>query len=568
MLLCYGSFLFFFFYFPLCYLCCRNQEMDKKECANVLVNRVRKVEPSMAVDIVDHFVSTNELPRVRLYSSGSDEQIHSLIAETKKRMNVMSKAHSPGREFPALSRTSDGIQSPTPGGDHIVSSKIEAHSTPPAGQIVSSQIEENLRSSSVPGDGMPGCSNVTGCPASRSEQLANIPCRFYMSTGVCKKGWSCRFSHGFGPLGMLEMAIRELLMNRPLTRVADLPVYLACYKQPLQGWWNQSTGSIISLLARLHTVTLIVDRMGQNFIVLLEHAPSYLGPAVNLNVMDTGSGFNKIYITFTAEGRARCTESLVSNYFSQYGPVLKVRMPTPRLCGFVTFQYPQTVELLLFEWNPQVPHFICGATVLVKPYKHSGETKPGNINIAERNGLQRGCDVGIVTGNSSVMIAPQMVPPLAQNPGSQAEREVNTPEGGDVTRPAHMSDGSDGHLARQDMNTNVTEKNELHSWCDVGIATENSNVTIAPQMAPPIAQNPGSNSEIEVKTPEGGDVTRPAHMSDGPDGQSTRRDMDDDIYHVSYSSLPGIDCFYEQPEPSAEQAQVLEQQFPADAIDE
>jgi hypothetical protein len=51
-----------------------------------------------------------------------------------------------------------------------------------------------------------------------------------------------------------------------------------------------------------------------------------------------------------------------------YGPVQDVRIPfqQKRMFGFVTFMYPETVKAILSKGNP---HYICGARVLVKPYK-------------------------------------------------------------------------------------------------------------------------------------------------------------------------------------------------------
>ena len=55
-----------------------------------------------------------------------------------------------------------------------------------------------------------------------------------------------------------------------------------------------------------------------------------------------------------------------------YGPVQDVRIPhqQKRMFGFVTFIYPDTVRTILTEGNP---HYICGARVLVKPYKEKGK---------------------------------------------------------------------------------------------------------------------------------------------------------------------------------------------------
>ena len=59
---------------------------------------------------------------------------------------------------------------------------------------------------------------------------------------------------------------------------------------------------------------------------------------------------------------------LVLLIFRSFGPVQDVRIPCQqkRMFGFVTFMYPETVKLILTKGNP---HFVCGARVLVKPYR-------------------------------------------------------------------------------------------------------------------------------------------------------------------------------------------------------
>lgn len=57
---------------------------------------------------------------------------------------------------------------------------------------------------------------------------------------------------------------------------------------------------------------------------------------------------------------------------SQYGPVHDVRIPRQekRMFGFVSFLYPETVKIILAKGHP---HYICGARVLVKPYKEKSK---------------------------------------------------------------------------------------------------------------------------------------------------------------------------------------------------
>lgn len=58
----------------------------------------------------------------------------------------------------------------------------------------------------------------------------------------------------------------------------------------------------------------------------------------------------------------------IFSFFRQYGPVSDVRIPCQdkRMFGFVSFDHPETVKLILSKRNP---HYISGARVLVKQYK-------------------------------------------------------------------------------------------------------------------------------------------------------------------------------------------------------
>lgn len=117
-----------------------------------------------------------------------------------------------------------------------------------------------------------------------------------------------------------------------------------------------------------------------------------------MNGLNPGS--RQIYLTFPADSTFK--EEDVSNYFrciffnllsldefrlvspllclsllfevncSNFGPVQDVRIPyqQKRMFGFVTFDFPDTVKLILAKGNP---HFVCDARVLVKPYKEKGK---------------------------------------------------------------------------------------------------------------------------------------------------------------------------------------------------
>ncbi|MFS7993934.1 putative RNA recognition motif domain, nucleotide-binding alpha-beta plait domain superfamily [Helianthus anomalus] len=58
----------------------------------------------------------------------------------------------------------------------------------------------------------------------------------------------------------------------------------------------------------------------------------------------------------------------MATFCSNFGPVHHVRIPCQqkRMFGFVTFQNSETMQMVLSKGNP---HYVCGACVLVKPYR-------------------------------------------------------------------------------------------------------------------------------------------------------------------------------------------------------
>ncbi|KAH9535621.1 hypothetical protein CY35_17G063100 [Sphagnum magellanicum] len=201
--------------------------------------------------------------------------------------------------------------------------------------------------------------------------LAWKPC-LYFARGYCKHGSNCRFLHGGvamqressgsspassnghirgvgelrimqddhdgltpGSLERLEMELQELLRGRraPVS-IASLPqLYYERFSKNLQaeGYLTESQRhgkagySLTKLLARLKNTVTLIDRA--------------------------------------------------------YGPVQDVRIPyqQKRMFGFVTFVYSETVITILTEGNP---HYICGARVLVKPYREKG--KHGDRKYTDR----------------------------------------------------------------------------------------------------------------------------------------------------------------------------------------
>ncbi|XP_073143389.1 zinc finger CCCH domain-containing protein 18-like [Henckelia pumila] len=232
----------------------------------------------------------------------------------------------------------------------------------------------------------------------------------YFSRGFCKHGSNCRFLHGesfpdvytndfgttsfevgfedqaFSPgsLEKLEQDIAELLKSRggiPVS-IASLPmIYYERYGKTLQaeGYLTESQRhgkagySLTKLLERLRSSIKLISRPhGQHAVVLVEDAPRYMAD-IQFDRNDPGpvvSGSRQIYLTFPAE--STFTEEDVSNHFSSFGQVQDVRIPCQqkRMFGFVTFASADTVRLILSKGNP---HYVCGARVLVKPYREKSK---------------------------------------------------------------------------------------------------------------------------------------------------------------------------------------------------
>ncbi|XVF33895.1 hypothetical protein REPUB_Repub18cG0010900 [Reevesia pubescens] len=244
----------------------------------------------------------------------------------------------------------------------------------------------------------------TGC---RHQNLLEFPIKtcHYFNKGYCKHGRNCRYFHGqfldnfplmFGhnstdavnedhvmSLEKLELELVELLKTKrgdPVS-IASLPLlYYEKYGKVLQadGYLTESQRhgkagySLTKLLAKLKNVIRVIDRPhGQHSVILAEDAPKYMDNRNHRN--DPGpivSGSRQIYLTFPAE--STFSEDDVSNYFSNYGQVEDVRIPCQqkRMFGFVTFVSADTVKMILAKENP---HYVCGARVLVKPYREKSK---------------------------------------------------------------------------------------------------------------------------------------------------------------------------------------------------
>ncbi|KAI3457735.1 hypothetical protein Pfo_014398 [Paulownia fortunei] len=225
--------------------------------------------------------------------------------------------------------------------------------------------------------------------------------------GYCKYGGSCRYLHvlqmengyfmvlnppktdevvnndhviSHGSLKQLEMELIELLKTRrgiPVS-ISSLPLlYYDKYGRILQvdGYLTEAhrqgkvSCGLTQLLAQMTNCIRLIDRPhGRQSIILAEDILKYMRSIEERKEHESGvvASSCQIYLTFPPQ--SMFSEQDVYNYFNNFGPVQEVRIPSQdkRMFGFVTFVYPETSALVLTKTNP---HFICGAQVLVKPYR-------------------------------------------------------------------------------------------------------------------------------------------------------------------------------------------------------
>ncbi|KAK6947037.1 RNA recognition motif domain [Dillenia turbinata] len=410
--------------------------MDLSDSTRIVFDRIQKLEPENVAKIVGYLLlqEHGEREMIRL-AFGPDRLIHSSIYKAKIELGLISQPpisapvspsilQSPGplADYTPLNPFSQASSRrvPTSHWDHEpVSEQPPIHNSDFAPLVydaiydeykLQQCLEEQLEASNqgVSMDYYAALGNLTSRNHRRSLEFPVKVCH-YFSKGFCKHGSSCRYSHGqsfpdnysqmvcptlsdfanddhvFSPgsLEKLELEITELLKSRrgsPVS-IASLPMmYYEKYGRILQadGYLTESQRhgkagySLTKLLARLKNSIQLIERPhGQHCVILAEDAPKLMDNRGERS--DPGqivSGSRQIYLTFPAE--STFTEVDVSNYFNTFGPVQDVRIPCQqkRMFGFVTFENSETVRTILSKGNP---HFVCGARVLVKPYREKSK---------------------------------------------------------------------------------------------------------------------------------------------------------------------------------------------------
>ncbi|PHU12957.1 Zinc finger CCCH domain-containing protein 18 [Capsicum chinense] len=401
--------------------------MDPFDAAKLVHERIMRVEPEHVTRKIIGYIYLQDYPdqeMIRL-ALGPDTLIHNVIQKAKDALNLNSTSvfcspsitpvntadpllqfgrfppHSPSSAFHvAASRCKPQLSD-----EHSCLTEIFYPGYDPQQQFLQPEETTDFGNLNYPSD-------YCYPEAALIRRGRNSPCPLklpakachYFNKGFCRNGASCRYFHGHpfpesyshmidpnlceygdedellspGSLEKLELEITELLKYKkghPVS-IASLPMmYYEKYGRTLQaeGYLTESQRhgkpgyNLTKLLARLKFVRLIERPHGQHSIVLAEDAAKYMDPYGERS--DPGpivSGSRQIYLTFPAE--STFTEEDVSDYFETFGPVQDVRMPCQqkRMFGFVTFFSADTAKIVLSTGNP---HYVCGARVLVKPYR-------------------------------------------------------------------------------------------------------------------------------------------------------------------------------------------------------
>ncbi|KAK0600528.1 hypothetical protein LWI29_015868 [Acer saccharum] len=400
--------------------------MEFSESTRIVFNRVKKLEPENVTKIIGYLLLQDHGDQEMIHlAMSSDSVIQDFIYKIKAELHQLAlKSSSPISVPPPTGVNESPFQfSPFSSRlalspplsfksywEHRVTAKrnaINEHQN----QTQFLSLEDQMEQVSLGNTGDYYYSSSEAARARRYQALSELPVKIchYFNKGFCKHGSNCRYYHGqvpesfpqmfghnsmdvfnddhiFSPgsLENLEFEIVELLQSRrgnPIS-IASLPMlYYEKFGKVLQadGYLTESQRhgkagySLTKLLARLRNSIRLIDSRphGQHAVILAEDASKYMdnrnersdpGPIV--------SGSRQIYLTFPAE--STFSEDDVSNYFSSYGPVEDVRIPCQqkRMFGFVTFASSDTVKMILAKGNP---HFVCGARVLVKPYREKSK---------------------------------------------------------------------------------------------------------------------------------------------------------------------------------------------------
>ncbi|MCD7466752.1 hypothetical protein HAX54_003757 [Datura stramonium] len=400
--------------------------MDPFEAAKLVHERIMRVEPEHVTRKIIGYIYLQDYPdqeMIRL-ALGPDTLIHNVIQKAKDALNLNSTSlfRSPSMtpvniadpllqfaHFSPLSPCSFSSATsrckPQLSDENSYFTEIPYSGYDPQQQFLQPEETMDFENLNYPSD---YCYPEAGLI--RRSRNSPRPLKFpakachYFNKGFCRNGTSCRYFHGHpfpksyphmidpnvceygdedevlspGSLEKLELEIMELLKYKkghPVS-IASLPMmYYEKYGRTLQaeGYLTESQRhgkagyNLTKLLARLKFVRLIERPHGQHSVVLDEDAAKYMDPHHERS--DPGpivSGSRQIYLTFPAE--STFSEEDVSDYFNTFGPVQDVRMPfqQKRMFGFVTFFSADTVKMVLSTGNP---HYVCGARVLVKPYR-------------------------------------------------------------------------------------------------------------------------------------------------------------------------------------------------------
>ncbi|KAL6315140.1 hypothetical protein AAG906_035348 [Vitis piasezkii] len=287
--------------------------MDFSESTAVVFNRIQKLEPENVSKIIGYLLvkGFSKGEMIRL-AFGPDKAIRMIIEGVKIELGLIPNPPSPiSPHFPPLSpSTGSWFPSSSP-----ATTKDYSLQSQPLG------LEEQLEQVN------PAILGVSGdyyYPGPRSLIGSEFPVK------VCHY-----FNKGFVSMEIIV----DTCMHKSFLR----------YGRGLQaeGYLTESQRhgkagySLTKLLARLRTIRLIDRPHGQHSVILAEDVPKYM------------------------ESRSERSDP---------GPIVsgcEDSCQQKRMFGFVTFDSSDTVKSILAKGSP---HYVCGARVLVKPYREKPRT--------------------------------------------------------------------------------------------------------------------------------------------------------------------------------------------------
>ncbi|KAK6155309.1 hypothetical protein DH2020_009557 [Rehmannia glutinosa] len=325
--------------------------MDYSESTKVVFQRIEKLDPENVSKIIGYLLLKDhgELEMIRL-AFGPDYVIQSLIDKVKKDLNLFPKPKCSSvsnlpTKFTPFTPAASWSTAPLPPEKFQCIPQL----VPTAHQLIQNFQYFPVAFLDQPQFLIPLEDQLAGSYLHAPNYFPEVSMQICQNfnQGYCKYGGNCRFLH------VLRMENGCFMVLNPPK--ADVDCVLT------HGSLKQLEIELIELLKTRRGIPVSISSLP-----ILYHDKYGRILQVEGYVLEV-HGQGKVSCTLT-QVLAQMTNGAIRMIDSNFGPVQEVRLPNQekRMFGFVTFVYPETAALVLTKTNP---HFICGAQVLVKPYR-------------------------------------------------------------------------------------------------------------------------------------------------------------------------------------------------------